>query len=70
MIGIRGHLLRQAMLLRRETLNRFENGLIRGFDFHSDCFRLALDLRTNDFGAQFCIKRGLPRFLRPEGCEV
>ena len=37
MIRIRGRLLReQAMLLRRETLNRFEDGLIRGFGFHSD----------------------------------
>jgi hypothetical protein len=37
MTGIRGYLLReQAMLLRHETLNRFENGLIPGFDFHND----------------------------------
>jgi hypothetical protein len=28
---------------------------------------LALDLRTNDFGRQFCMKRGLPRVLKPEG---
>ena len=37
MIGIRGQLLReQAMLLRRETLNRFQDGLIRGSGFHND----------------------------------
>ena len=37
MIGICGHLLRgQAMLVRRETLTRFEDGLIRGFGFHND----------------------------------
>ena len=68
MIGIGGRLLReQAMLVRRKTLNRFEDGLIRGFGFHNICFRLALDLRPNDFGAQFCMKRGQPRVLKPEG---
>ena len=60
MIGIRAHLLReQAMLLRSQTLDRFEDWLICGFGFQNDFLSFgALDLRTNQFGA-----RDLDRFV-------
>jgi hypothetical protein len=49
MIGIRAHLLRkQVMLVRSQTLDRFEDWLICGFGFQNDFFSFgAFDLRTN-----------------------